>query len=169
MGETMGQLMGMLGVGLTSVILVGVGLLLLVIGWFQGRDARAAKSWSQTQGEVMEATVETYQYHSTEGGTSTGYRPRIIYGYRVNGRDYVGDRFNFGSKVHSNIRSFAENTVKKIPTGTTVTVYYDPQNPSEAALELSAPAGKLLYIIAGVMLVIAVLICVFGSTLGAFF
>jgi hypothetical protein len=165
----MEQLTDFLGLGIMSVVLVLVALLLAVIGWFQSHGARAAMNWATTQGDVMEATVETYQYSSSEGGTSTGHRPRIIYSYRINGRDYVGDRFNFGSEVHSSIRSFAEGTVKKYPTGSKVTVFYNPQNPGDAALERSAPASKLLYVIAAILFVVAIGTCVFGSSLGALF
>jgi hypothetical protein len=152
----------MFGLGLTGLVLAGVGLLLVAIGWFQGRGAREAKQWSSVEGEVMETTVEKYQYSNSEGGSSTGYRPRIIYGYRVNGREYVGERLNFGSGVHSSIKGLADNKAKQYPTGSKVTVYYNPKDPDDAALERTTPATRLLYIIGLVMLVIAVVTCASG-------
>lgn len=165
----MEQIGTLFGVGLMAVILVLVALLLAGIGWYQGRGARAAKSWSETQGEVMEGAVEKYLTSSSEGGTMTAYRARIIYAYRLNGRDYVGDRLNFGGEVHSSIKSLAENKVKQFPTGAKVTVFYDPQNPNEAALERSAPASRLMYVIAAVMLVGALATCVFGVGMNSIF
>jgi hypothetical protein len=159
MGENVfGQLGMLFGVGLMGGIFALVAILLIVIGWFQARGARAAKSWSTTEGEVLESSVEQYQYSGSEG-TETAYRPRIMYGYRVGGREYVGERLNFGSAVHSSIRGLAENKARKFATGTRVPVFYNPQDPGEATLERAAPASRLLYVIGGVMLVIAVVIC----------
>lgn len=158
----LGQLGVLSGLGLTSVVLGLTGALLAGIGWYQARGARAAKNWGTAQGEVLEATVEQY-LHSTDDGTMTAYRPRIIYGYRVGGRDYVGERLNFGGAVHSSLRGLAENKARQFPTGSKVQVYYDPQNPNEATLERTAPASRLLYIIGGVMLVIAVVVCAAGA------
>jgi hypothetical protein len=152
----------LLALGLTGLILGGVAVLLLVIGWFQGREARAAASWNSTQGEIMETIVEKYQYSSSEGGTSTGYRPRIIYGYRVNGKEYVGERLNFGTAVHSSIKGLADNKAKQFPTGSRVTVYYNPNDPNDATLERKTPATTLLYVIGAVMFLAAIGTCASG-------
>lgn len=157
----LGQLGVLAGLGITSIVLMLVALLLGGIGWFQARGVRTAQTWSTTDGEVLEATVEKY-LHSTRDGTMTAYRPHITYGYRVGGREYVGERLNFGSGVHSSIRGFAENKVKQFPTGSKVRVYYDPQNPNEATLERSSPSTRLYYVIAGILLVIALGLCAAG-------
>lgn len=164
----MGQLATFLGAGITSVVLVLVALLLAVIGWFQGRGARAAKNWSETKGEVMEAMVEKHRASTSDGGKMTAYRPRIIYSYRINGRDYVGERLNFGTEVQSSIKTFADDKVKQFATGTQVTVFYDPQNPNEAALEKSAPSSRLLYVIALAMFAGAILACLLGAGMGTY-
>ncbi|MCC7163579.1 MAG: DUF3592 domain-containing protein [Anaerolineae bacterium] len=157
-GETLGQFTTISTVLLTSGILVLVGLLLAGIGWFQGHGARAAANWNAVQGQVLESVVEQYQY-SSDDGTSTGYRARVIYGYRVGGRDYVGERINFGSTVHSSIKSLAENQARKFPTGSSVRVYYNPKDPNDAALEKSTPASLLLYVIGGIMFLVALVTC----------
>lgn len=160
-----GQLGLTLGTGITAVVLVGVAALLAVIGWFQGRGARESQRWNTTEGEVMDATVIQYS-HETHDGTMLAYRPRIIYGYRICGRDYVSERLNFGTGVHSSIRAFAENKAKKFPVGSKVQVFYDPQNPNEATLERSAPGSRVMYLVAGIMLLIALMMVMFGAGLG---
>ncbi len=167
MTEMLEQLTVWAGVGLTSVILLLVAALLAAIGWFQGRGARAAMTWSVTQGEVMESSVEQYQY-SGDDGTSTGYRARIIYGYRVNGREYVGDRLHLGGEVHSSLSVFAENKARQYATGSKVQVYYDPKNPNEATLERGSPSTRLLYVIAAIMMLIAVGVCSSGFVFDSF-
>lgn len=146
------------GVGLTALILGLVGVLLAVIGWFQARSVRASQNWSTVQGEILEMKVEQYRYSGSEG-TSTAYRPRVIYGYRVGGRDYVSERLNFGSGFHSSIRGLAENKAKQFATGSRVQVYYDPKDPNEATLERTSPSSRVLYILAGVFVLSSVAAC----------
>lgn len=155
----------------TGVVMGGifalVGLLLLGIGWAQGKEARAAANWNAVQGEVLESSVEQYSYRDGEGDLNTGYRPRIMYGYRVGGRDYVGERLNFGSSVHTSLKSIAENKAKGFPTGSGVEVFYNPSDPNDAVLERAAPASRLLYIIGGIFVLVAALSCggfaIFGN------
>lgn len=163
------QFGAMPGTGITVAVLVLVAVLFFVIAWFQGRGARSAAQWSTTQGEVMEATVVQYLHHTNEGGSMTAYRPNIIYGYRVNGRDYVSQRLNFNTTMHSSIKSFADSKIRQFPTGSKVQVFYDPQNPNEATLERSNPGSRLMILIAGLMLMLALVICVLGFPLGAIF
>lgn len=167
--QSFGQWTGQFVVVLTSSIFCLIALLLAVIGWFQARGARAAKKWNSTQGQVMESSVEQYSYRDGEGGSSIAYRPHIIYSYRVNGREYVGERLNFGSGFHTSIRSMATNKANQFPNGANVAVYYNPQDPNDAALEKTSPASRVLYIVAGIMAAVALATCAGGLLLVSIF
>ena len=62
------------------------------------------------------------------------WSPLVEYSYRVGTRDYHGARIAFGPAV-SGPRALADATVARYPTGTSVTVHYDPSNPSQSTLE----------------------------------
>lgn len=96
------------------------------------RDAlqQASLSWRRTQGRVLKSRVEV------SGGEVASVSPYVLYEYEVHGQMYqsvqiqAGDRF-----MRSGSSRDAYETVDKYPVGATVTVYYDPSNPAEAALE----------------------------------
>lgn len=96
------------------------------------RDAlqQASLSWRSTQGRVLKSRVEV------SGGEVTSVSPYVLYEYEVHGQIYqsvqiqAGDRF-----IRSATSRDAYETVDRYPVGATVTVYYDPSNPAEAALE----------------------------------
>lgn len=96
------------------------------------RDAlqQASLSWRSTQGRVLKSRVEV------SGGDHTSVSPYVLYEYEVHGQAYqsvqiqAGDRF-----IRSGGSRNAYETVDRYPVGAVVTVYYDPSNPAEAALE----------------------------------
>ena len=60
----------------------------------------------------------------------------MVYQYEVNGQSYQGQRIKASDKFMSiRISGEAQATVARYPAGSRVTVYYDPNNPSESALE----------------------------------
>jgi hypothetical protein len=91
---------------------------------------QAALSWLSTTGTVVKSRVEV------SGGDHTSVTPRVIYQYEVNGTMYQADRIRAGD-IHMRISTSggAYATVDHYPEGATVTVYYNPMNPAEAALE----------------------------------
>lgn len=91
---------------------------------------QAAQSWLTTQGQVVLSRVEV------SGGDTTSVQPRIAYQYQVGAQMYQSEVIRAGSQFFSISSSRqAYDTVDRYPVGATVTVYYNPANPSEAALE----------------------------------
>jgi hypothetical protein len=91
---------------------------------------QAALSWPSTTGTVVKSRVEV------SGGDHTSVSPRIIYQYEVNGTLYQAERIKAGD-VHMRISTSrgAYDMVDRYPEGAAVTVFYNPMNPAEAALE----------------------------------
>ncbi len=109
-----------------------------LIGWFiwdraKKRDAvrASALTWQTTTGRVIKSRVEV-----SSGGESTSVTPRVVYAYDVNGRAYQSDQIRAGDKIMSVTSSAnAYATIDRYPEGAIVTVYYNPHNPQESALE----------------------------------
>lgn len=98
--------------------------------------ARAASRWPTAEGMVLSSRAESRRIH-TDGGASrtmTVWSPLVEYSYRVGERSYHGSRVAFGPEVAGS-RDLAEQTVQRYPAGATVSVRYDPSNPSHATLE----------------------------------
>jgi hypothetical protein len=110
-----------------------------LIGWFiykraqQAKEANlASQNWLMTNGKVIKSRVEV------SGGNYTSVTPRVIYEYEVGGQTYRGERIRAGDKflhIQTSGSRTAYDTVDRYAEGTTVTVFYNPQNPAEAVLE----------------------------------
>jgi len=111
--------------------LFGCAALLFFVG--HRRYQARANAWPVTQGEVVSSVVE--QRHSTENGkTRATYLPVVEFAYSVGGNRLHSRQVKLGLEI-SGSESFAQGIVTRYPAGTPVDVHYDPQDPSNAALE----------------------------------
>jgi hypothetical protein len=107
------------------------------VGWYlynQNKKAKAVKqsslAWLPTTGTVIKSRVEV------SGGENSTVSPKVIYTYEVRGHLYQCDQIRAGDKFWSvNSSQTAYETIDRYPEGLDVTVYYNPANPNEAALE----------------------------------
>jgi hypothetical protein len=111
-------------------LLVGGGVFAVLFPLVSWLRARASRSWPRTGGRITESTLDREVRH----GRSDSYMPRVRYEYTVGERTYGGSQLNFWGSVGGS-RAVAERTTARYPAGATVTVYYNPQDPSEAVLD----------------------------------
>jgi hypothetical protein len=91
----------------------------------------AAQSWPHTNGTVMRSRVE-----SRRSGNSTSHVPVVVYSYEVKGTTYQSQSIKAGDEYMSiRIMNQAQETVDRYPAGSSVKVYYNPDNPKESGLE----------------------------------
>ena len=92
---------------------------------------QSTQTWVSTTGTVLMSSVQ-----SKHTGRSHSYYPVVVYVYTVNGQSYQSQRIKAGEQfLNVRVTGQAQATVARYPIGATVTVYYDPANPSECALE----------------------------------
>lgn len=124
-----------------SVIFLFLGGLLLfdaIKNWLKYRES---ESWQPATGQVVSANVTVHR--SGKGGTSYGMS--ITYSYQVMGREYQGKQYRFGAnEIRYGLRKKAEEMVAQNPLGKPLTVYYDPNNPSQAVLERKFDTSSLI-------------------------
>jgi len=107
------------------------------IGWFLNKKSKeakglreAARNWASTTGKVVTSRVEV------SGGEYTSVKPFVMYQYSVYDREYSNSQIKAGDIHVSTYRSRdSYNLVDKYPVGAEVTVYYDPEDPQQSALE----------------------------------
>jgi hypothetical protein len=96
-----------------------------------GFARQSAQSWMATTGQVIASHVETRRT-----GRSRHEIPRVVYVYAVDGRPYQGQQIRVSDQfLRVQLSGEAHQTVNRYPTDATVTVYYNPANPAESALE----------------------------------
>jgi len=140
--ETFGTIMTLLGAavgilgGLCAIVVplgiaAGLGVFLYRRSKQRGAAMQAAQSWPHTSGTVLQSSVQS---RSTDNGTSIF--PLVVYSYTVNGKSYQSQIIKAGDQVMSvRIMGDAQKTVNRYPAGAKVTVYYNPDDPKQAALE----------------------------------
>ena len=130
-----------------------------------------SRNWPATQGRVVESSVDTRTVTKTSNNkrrTTTEYRATIRYEYVVNSTTYTNDRITVERPGYSGKdRGAAENSARAYPTGSAVTVYYDPRNPATAVLRTGAagPASWILLALGPIFLVVALLVALRRSPL----
>lgn len=135
--------------GLTAVLMacttIPTLLVFAALFWFIFRRWRGAQkmreaslNWPSTSGVVTRASIERRTSRTGNNATSTSYHPVIVYEYEVGGQRYRCDRLNAGSgllHINRGADRDPQRVVDRYPVGSTVTVYYDPADPSNGALE----------------------------------
>jgi hypothetical protein len=129
--------------GLAGILsgLCVIGLPLLIVGglvfflyrqYQRSTTARAAaQTWTAAPGMVVSSTLRVKRT-----GRSRSEIPVVVYQYVVNGKTYHGETVRAGEKFFSaRLAGQARETVARYPAGSSVTVYYDPANPANSALE----------------------------------
>jgi hypothetical protein len=92
---------------------------------------QSTQTWLNTTGTILMSSVQ-----SSHSGRSYSTYPVVVYSYAVNGQSYQSQRIKAGEQfLNARIAGQAQATVARYPIGASVTVYYNPANPAESALE----------------------------------
>lgn len=113
---------------------------------------------------VLASHMDARRSRSSEGGYSTSYYAVVLYEYMVEGKRYQSDRLTLGNTIGTNFTGGVQKKLQLYPVGSRVEVFYDPNDPTEAALEIKAPSGKIYLFIA--LFIIAILAVTMGFTMG---
>lgn len=123
---------GLCTVILPILIIGGIGYYLYKRNQQSMAQRQDSQNWSSTIGTILMSSVQSRR--SGTGGYST--IPVIVYQFEVNGKTFQSQNVRVGDKyLKVNVSWQAQETVDKYPIGKKVTVYYDPNNPAECALE----------------------------------
>lgn len=111
-------------------LLIGGGVFAVLVALVSWMRVRASRGWPSVGGRITESTLDV----ETRAGKSDTYMPRIRYEYAVKGESYESSQLNFWGSMGGS-RSVAERTTARYPAGAPVTVYYNPETPSDAVLD----------------------------------
>lgn len=146
-----------------AVVVAGAaGLFCVAAGIWNRLHPRTIAAWVRTSGTIVISETETYT-DTTASTTHSGrrmYNALIEFSYRVDGQEYRGTK-GATDLVHvtiGNAQAQSEEDVARYPVGTTVDVYYDPANPTQASLEpreAIALTGNRTLIVGGILLLVA--------------
>lgn len=98
---------------------------------------RQVQGWPKTQGIIRKIEVKGIDEDRVD----------IKYSYRVQGREYEGERWC----IPFNFQPDAEAVVKRYPVGTQVRVLYDPDKPKDSTINVSSIGSTILFISVGIL------------------
>lgn len=115
-----------------------LGLFCLASALWNMRHPRKAFPWLRTNGKIVSSATESYV--SSDGSRrATFYKPVIEFSYAVDGQEYhnlIGASGVVNFSVAGN-KASADAEVVKYPVGEEVEVFYNPQNPTQSALQVN--------------------------------
>lgn len=155
-------------IGSFTLIVTTVPFIIIAIIFFyialRGRRASSiTKGWPTTSGRVLHSQVE-YRLSSGRGGGS--YYPVVLYEYQLIGQRYQSSTLSPGMEYGLGFQGRVQARVDKYPAGSTVMVYYNPDNPAQAVLEHSATGNRIMGWAA--VLILVILACTLATMFGAF-
>lgn len=113
------------------LVIGGIGFMLYKRNQQSGAARQFAQSWPSTSGTILMSSVQ-----SSRSGRSHSTYPVVVYQYVVNGQSYQSQTIKAGEQfLNVRVAGQAQATVARYPIGANVTVYYDPVNPANSALE----------------------------------
>lgn len=136
------------------------GILLGRAWWTNDLSGRSAE-WPTTEGTVLDARVVR---EGSKGESK--FRAVVRYSYAVSGQQYESERVSLASSKTKQSRD--EKTVSEYPSGSAVTVHYDPEQPGDALLVIGPSHETVpLAAVGGVLLLMSGFLFTRGLQTGA--
>ena len=133
--------------GLFGLFLVGMGGMVL-------RQGIKSRRWASVEGEVTYSeVVERRQVTARDETVRTEVSYEPVVEYRFTLREETLTRKQLGLSQRTYARPLAEKVAKRYPVGQKVTVYYNPANREETALEVGVGWSWLIFMLVGAGLV----------------
>lgn len=126
--------------GLTGGMLTPIlfGVYFIIIGGRDIKHSHECLTWPGTDGVIIESGI----YERKDKDNSTWYySPYIKYSFIVNGKTYTGDRKSYRSEENSN-KKVIEDLLTDYPKGSSIRVFYKPDQPEFSVLERGEPLGN---------------------------
>jgi Protein of unknown function (DUF3592). len=136
------------------IVFFAIGAGLLWVSWFVGKnDFNAGRTWKPVQGQVVfSKTVKQ----------AGGWEPVVRYRYDVNGKSYESGNRNTSGGWGVQDAGAADMIVSDHRKSSAVTVYYNPADPGQAAIEVGLGMKHFMFALIGLGF-IAIAIFVKGS------
>lgn len=114
--------------------LIGLLGLATIVKYF---EVRRARTWLSARGRIVKAASEMRPVKIGDGVAEMREFAAVTYEFSANGKKHKGTRVSIGEDLGNND---VAGTLIRYPSGSDVTVYYDPNDPTKCLLEREPPA-----------------------------
>ena len=136
------------------------GVVLMAWGGFEIKGSQESGSWPSVQGTITSSGMSKRITRDSNHRKRTTYYPKVGFQYLVDGHKYNSSRIAFGTGDTGGSEKWARKIVNRYPTGKTVTVYYNPQDPQYGVLESGVTWRSIIFLLAGIVFFVVGLLCV---------
>ena len=145
--------------GLFALVLGGLGVYLIIHSQRSKQKAAMSQTWPMVKGLITETNISTQEHNET-----LRFVPVVRYTYEVDGLTYESRQITFGSGVEFGSRQKAADYLAAYPLDAEVSVYYNPEKPSEAVLQQAAKKTTVGLVIGiGLVVITLCLACLMTS------
>lgn len=148
MNETMAPI-------IVGIVMVCGGVYLIIRALINLKKAKEVEFWPTTTGKIIKLKLDGLGPKVLGATGLYVYRRYIVsllYTFSVNGQDYVGKNFFFGSDI--TVTQDVEKICDQFKEGDEVTVHYNKSDPSDAVLLTKNPLKKHGDLFMGIVVVI---------------
>jgi len=131
------------------VFFVG-GVAAIIFGIRNRKKGTESQNWPKVMGKISRAEVLEELDTDEEGFTSKSYKPEIEYQYGVGDEEFTSTKVSFGGTRTYSSHKKAEESLINYPLNGSVSVFYNPQDPSESVL-IQGTKGTMGLIIVGIV------------------
>jgi uncharacterized protein YjeT (DUF2065 family) len=133
-----------------GLIMIAGGMGFYYLGGAFRKEAQSSLDWPKTDGTVTSSKV-VHTVTAGAHGNSNHYQPVVEYSYSTGGKEYSGNNIVIGPT--GKLPWLAKREVDQYPVGSSLQVYYNPQDHSEAVLNPGVTKSINGTIAAGLILV----------------
>jgi hypothetical protein len=119
------------------LIVMPIPVLITVLIFRKTREVRRAAGWACVSAVIKDSRIKAGHHRFAGDTTQVRNKAAVTYEFTAGGNVYTGTRISIGE----NPAEGAHATVRRYAKGTTVPVYYDPDNPQNCVLERDAPVS----------------------------
>jgi hypothetical protein len=147
-------------IGLFGVLFILFGFITITFYNANIEKGKESEAWYEAIGTITSSYLKTDISYDPDDYPITTYSPNIEYLYNVDGVNYTGIRVTY-KIVSTTDLQWAEGKVNEYFVGKTVSVYYNPNNPSESVLEKGYSTPPFFLTMMGYIFIFIGTICIF--------
>jgi hypothetical protein len=133
-----------------SLVFSLCGLALCLIALYYFRLAKQSKDWPSTTGIIISTGVSEVLKASDH--YETELKPQICYAYKVGDDSYMSSRIGIMPNSSAISSATASKLTIKYPKDAQVSVYYNPDRPSQAVLEPGVNGNLIAFLIVAILI-----------------
>ena len=159
---------------LGGLFVIMIGVLIFLFHLLTVKKSNEVKTWKTVEGTIIESTIDRSHRSRCSKPSSrralisietcrdeTLYKPHIVYEYTVKGQKYTSNSIRLNAFSWSSSAMDATSIIVSYPLKSTVTVYYNKNNPSESYL--NTEYNSIPLIISIVTILIGLMIIFLGG------